>query len=97
MTHKGPGHDRDAACSNPAANCWCWNFPKVAKPLEKAYDWYSFKRHCPSWAAWSRATTKATATWPSPFPHAPGAGKTQILMQKSGFGHVDYHNMCDGG
>ena len=31
MTHKSTPCRKCAACSNPAAPCWCWNFPKSTK------------------------------------------------------------------
>jgi demethylmenaquinone methyltransferase/2-methoxy-6-polyprenyl-1,4-benzoquinol methylase len=70
-------------------------FQGGASPLEKVYDWYSFKV-LPAWASWWRATTPATATWPNPSACTRARGAQGHDEKKAGFGHVDYHNLTGG-
>jgi demethylmenaquinone methyltransferase/2-methoxy-6-polyprenyl-1,4-benzoquinol methylase len=67
---------------------------RVAKPLEKAYDWYSFKV-LPRLGSWVAGRSQL----PLPGgvdPHASGPGELKALMMNNGFGHVDYHNLTGG-
>lgn len=70
-------------------------FSKVAKPLEKIYDWYSFKV--------LPRIGKLVANDDSSYQYLaesirmhPGQEELKALMRNSGFGHVDYHNMAGG-
>jgi demethylmenaquinone methyltransferase/2-methoxy-6-polyprenyl-1,4-benzoquinol methylase len=70
-------------------------FSKVAKPLEKAYDWYSFNvlPQLGRLVAGDGASYKYLAE--SIRVH-PGQQELKDMMKKAGFGHVDYHNMTGG-
>jgi demethylmenaquinone methyltransferase / 2-methoxy-6-polyprenyl-1,4-benzoquinol methylase len=70
-------------------------FSKVAKPLEKAYDWYSFKvlPQLGKLVAGDDASYRYLA---ESIRMHPGQEELKSLMKKSGFGHVDYHNLTGG-
>ena len=70
-------------------------FSKVAKPLEKAYDWYSFKvlPQLGKWVAGDDASYRYLA---ESIRMHPDQRALKALMQDAGFGHVDYHNLSAG-
>jgi demethylmenaquinone methyltransferase / 2-methoxy-6-polyprenyl-1,4-benzoquinol methylase len=70
-------------------------FSKVAKPLEKAYDWYSFNvlPQLGKLVAGDDASYRYLA---ESIRMHPGQEELKSLMKKSGFGHVDYHNLTGG-
>ena len=70
-------------------------FSQVAKPLAKAYDWYSFQvlPRLGQLVAGDAASYRYLAE--SVRMH-PGQEELKILMKNSGFGHVDYHNLTGG-
>ena len=79
----------------PGGKLLVLEFSKVAKPLEKIYDWYSFKV--------LPRLGKLVANDDSSYQYLaesirmhPGQDELKALMQKGGFGHVDYHNMSGG-
>jgi len=70
-------------------------FSKVAQPLQKAYDWYSFNilPRVGRWIARDEASYRYLAE--SIRVH-PGQEELKAMMRKCGFGHVDYHNLTGG-
>lgn len=70
-------------------------FSRVAKPLEKVYDWYSFKvlPKLGQLVAGDEASYRYLAE--SIRVH-PSQQELKVLMQQCGFGHVDYHNLTGG-
>jgi demethylmenaquinone methyltransferase / 2-methoxy-6-polyprenyl-1,4-benzoquinol methylase len=70
-------------------------FSKVAKPLGKAYDWYSFNvlPQLGKLVAGDDASYRYLA---ESIRMHPGQEELKSLMKKSGFGHVDYHNLTGG-
>jgi demethylmenaquinone methyltransferase/2-methoxy-6-polyprenyl-1,4-benzoquinol methylase len=70
-------------------------FSRVAKPLEKVYDWYSFQvlprlgKLVAGDEASYRYLAESIRTHPS-------QDELKALMRKGGFGHVDYHNLTGG-
>lgn len=65
MTHKDRALKEMNRVLKPRGKLLVLEFSKVAKPLAKVYDWYSFNvlpRLASSWPA----TTRAIATWPNP-------------------------------
>jgi demethylmenaquinone methyltransferase/2-methoxy-6-polyprenyl-1,4-benzoquinol methylase len=70
-------------------------FSKVAQPLAKAYDWYSFNvlPLLGRWVARDEASYRYLA---ESIRMHPGQEELKALMRKCGFGHVDYHNLTGG-
>ena len=70
-------------------------FSQVAKPLAKAYDWYSFQvlPRLGQLVAGDAASYRYLA---ESIRMHPGQEELKILMKNSGFGHVDYHNQTGG-
>ena len=70
-------------------------FSKVAAPLEKAYDWYSFKvlPKIGQWVAGDGASYRYLAE--SIRVH-PDQLALKAMMKSAGFGHVDVHNLSAG-
>jgi demethylmenaquinone methyltransferase/2-methoxy-6-polyprenyl-1,4-benzoquinol methylase len=70
-------------------------FSKVAKPLAKAYDWYSFNvlPRLGKLVAGDDASYRYLA---ESIRMHPAQDELKTLMKEGGFGHVDYHNMTGG-
>jgi demethylmenaquinone methyltransferase/2-methoxy-6-polyprenyl-1,4-benzoquinol methylase len=67
----------------------------VAKPLEKAYDWYSFKvlPRLGQLVAGDAASYQYLA---ESIRMHPDQATLKAMMKTAGFGHVDVHNMTGG-
>ena len=95
MTHK----DRALAEMNrvlkPMGKLLVLEFSKVAAPLEKAYDWYSFKvlPRLGQLVAGDAASYRYLA---ESIRMHPGQQELKAMLHKGGFGHVDYHNLTGG-
>jgi demethylmenaquinone methyltransferase/2-methoxy-6-polyprenyl-1,4-benzoquinol methylase len=70
-------------------------FSKVAQPLEKAYEWYSFKvlPRLGKLVAGDDASYQYLA---ESIRMHPDQQTLKAMMQGAGFGHVDYHNLTAG-
>ena len=79
----------------PGGKLLVLEFSRVAKPLAKAYDWYSFKvlPRLGKLVAGDDASYRYLAE--SIRVH-PAQEELKALMQRGGFGHVDYHNLTGG-
>ncbi|MGJ7483905.1 bifunctional demethylmenaquinone methyltransferase/2-methoxy-6-polyprenyl-1,4-benzoquinol methylase UbiE [Variovorax sp. LT2P21] len=95
MTHKDAALKEMNRVLEPNGKLLVLEFSKVAKPLQKAYDWYSFKvlPRLGKAVAGDDASYRYLAE--SIRMHPPQEA-LKTLMKEGGFGHVDYHNMTGG-
>jgi demethylmenaquinone methyltransferase/2-methoxy-6-polyprenyl-1,4-benzoquinol methylase len=70
-------------------------FSKVAPPLAKAYDWYSFKV-LPRLGQWVAGDAQSYRYLAESIRMHPGQAELKSMMKAAGFGHVDVHNLSAG-
>jgi len=70
-------------------------FSKVAKPLEKVYDWYSFKV-LPKLGQMVAGDADSYQYLAESIRMHPDQATLKAMMKTAGFGHVDVHNMTGG-
>lgn len=95
MTHKDRALGEMCRVLRPGGRLLVLEFSSVARPLAKAYDWYSFKvlPLLGQLVAGDGASYRYLA---ESIRMHPGQEALKSLMQQRGFGHVDYHNMAAG-
>ena len=71
------------------------DFSKVAAPLEKAYDWYSFKV-LPRIGQWVAGDGESYRYLAESIRVHPDQAALKEMMKTAGFGHVDVHNLAAG-
>lgn len=70
-------------------------FSRVAKPLEKAYDWYSFNV-LPKLGQLVAGDAHSYRYLAESIRMHPGQEELRQIMKSAGFGHVDVHNLSAG-
>jgi demethylmenaquinone methyltransferase/2-methoxy-6-polyprenyl-1,4-benzoquinol methylase len=95
MTHKDQALSQMHRVLKPGGKLLVLEFSKVAKPLEKVYDWYSFEvlPRLGKLVAGDDASYRYLA---ESIRMHPDQQSLKTLMQQGGFGHVDYHNLTGG-
>jgi demethylmenaquinone methyltransferase/2-methoxy-6-polyprenyl-1,4-benzoquinol methylase len=95
MTHKDRALTEMHRVLRPGGKLLVLEFSKVARPLEKAYDWYSFGilPRLGRMVAGDEASYRYLA---ESIRMHPGQDELKAMMKQSGFGHVDYHNLTGG-
>ena len=95
MTHKDVALAQMNRVLKPGGKLLVLEFSKVAPPLEKLYDWYSFKV-LPKLGQLVAKDAHSYQYLAESIRMHPGQQELKALMQKAGFGHVDFHNMTGG-
>lgn len=95
MTHKERALAEMNRVLRPGGRLLVLEFSKVARPLEKAYDWYSFKV-LPRLGALVAGDEASYRYLAESIRMHPGQEALKDLMKAAGFGHVDYHNLTGG-
>ena len=95
MTHKDVALAEMNRVLKPGGKLLVLEFSKVAAPLEKMYDWYSFKV-LPKLGKLVAGDDSSYQYLAESIRMHPGQAELKAMMHKGGFGHVDYHNLTGG-
>lgn len=95
MTHKDVALKEMCRVIRPGGKLLVLEFSKVAKPLEKIYDWYSF-HVLPRMGQFVAGDADSYRYLAESIRMHPGQAELKALMKTAGFGHVDVHNLTAG-
>ena len=95
MTHKDKALAEMNRVLKPGGRLLVLEFSKVAAPLAKAYDWYSFNV-LPRVGQLVAGDGESYRYLAESIRMHPGQAELKALMKTAGFGHVDVHNMTGG-
>ncbi|MCR5866780.1 bifunctional demethylmenaquinone methyltransferase/2-methoxy-6-polyprenyl-1,4-benzoquinol methylase UbiE [Aquincola sp. J276] len=95
MTHKDGALKEMNRVLRPGGRLLVLEFSKVAAPLQKAYDWYSFKV-LPRLGQWVAGDAQSYQYLAESIRMHPDQQALKALMKGAGFGHVDVHNLTGG-
>ncbi len=95
MTHKDRALSEMNRVLRPGGRLLVLEFSKVAKPLEKLYDWYSFKV-LPRVGQWVAGDAQSYQYLAESIRMHPPQAELKAMLKVAGFGHVDVHNLSAG-
>jgi len=95
MTHKDRALAEMCRVLRPGGRLLVLEFSKVAKPLEKVYDWYSFKA-LPRIGQLVAGDADSYRYLAESIRMHPDQQTLKSMMKTAGFGHVDVHNLSAG-
>ena len=95
MTHKDQALAEMARVLRPGGRLLVLEFSKVAKPLQKPYDWYSFNI-LPRVGQWVAGDADSYRYLAESIRMHPDQATLKGMMKTAGFGHVDVHNLTGG-
>ena len=95
MTHKDRALAEMQRVLRPGGRLLVLEFSKIAAPLEKAYDWYSFKV-LPLIGKLVTGDADSYRYLAESIRVHPDQAALKAMMKEAGFGHVDVHNLSAG-
>lgn len=95
MTHKDKALSEMARVLRPGGKLVVLEFSKVAEPLRKPYDWYSFQV-LPRLGQWVAGDGDSYRYLAESIRLHPSQAELKAMMKAAGFGHVDVHDLSAG-
>lgn len=95
MTHKEQALAEMARVLRDGGRLLVLEFSRVAEPLRKPYDWYSF-HILPRLGQWVAGDADSYRYLAESIRMHPDQATLKAMMKAAGFGHVDVHNLTGG-
>lgn len=95
MTHKDRALAEMCRVLRPGGRLLVLEFSRVAAPLQKPYDWYSFKV-LPRLGKLVAGDAESYRYLAESIRMHPAQQELKAMMKTAGFGHVDVHNLSAG-